>query len=106
MDSAIMHTVPSNEDSMVLAVPEPAAAAMTNLKILRAQSAAMAGGLERLDVGQDGRDHVVDLGAGRAARLLHLLLRRCHGLELGRRFIIAHPGHERAPEADPQHARE
>ena len=34
MDSAIVHTVPSNEDSMVLAVPEPAAAAMGNLKIL------------------------------------------------------------------------
>src|SRR3954462_2464844 len=34
MDSAIMHTVPSNDDSMVLAVPEPAAAAMANLKLL------------------------------------------------------------------------
>jgi K+-sensing histidine kinase KdpD len=34
MDSAIMHTMPSNEDSMVLAVPEPAQAAMTNLKLL------------------------------------------------------------------------
>src|SRR5687768_7256417 len=34
MDSAIMHTVPSNDDSMVLAVPEPAAAAMQNLKLL------------------------------------------------------------------------
>ncbi len=34
MDSAIMHTLPSNEDSMVLAVPEPAAAAMTNLRLL------------------------------------------------------------------------
>lgn len=34
MDSAIMHTMPSNEDSMVLAVPEPAAAAMTNLRLL------------------------------------------------------------------------
>jgi two-component system NtrC family sensor kinase len=34
MDSSILNTVPSNEDSMVLAVPEPAAAAMTNLKIL------------------------------------------------------------------------
>ena len=29
-----MHTIASNEDSMVLAVPEPAAAAMQNLKIL------------------------------------------------------------------------
>ncbi|HEY7115841.1 MAG TPA: ATP-binding protein, partial [Tepidisphaeraceae bacterium] len=34
MDSAIMHTVPSSDDSMVLAVPEPAAAAMANLKLL------------------------------------------------------------------------
>jgi two-component system, NtrC family, sensor kinase len=40
MDSAIMHTVPSSEDSMVLAVPEPAAAAMGNLKILYQLSAA------------------------------------------------------------------
>ena len=34
MDASIMHTVPSNDDSMVLAVPEPSAVAMTNLKIL------------------------------------------------------------------------
>ena len=34
MDSAIMHTVSSNDDSMVLAVPDPAAAALGNLKIL------------------------------------------------------------------------
>ncbi len=34
MDSSIMHTVASADDSMVLAVPEPAAVAMTNLKIL------------------------------------------------------------------------
>lgn len=39
MDSAIMHTVQSSEDSMVLAVPEPAAAAMANLKILYQLSA-------------------------------------------------------------------
>jgi signal transduction histidine kinase/pSer/pThr/pTyr-binding forkhead associated (FHA) protein len=41
MDSAIMHTIPSNEDSMVLAVPEPAAAAMSNLKILYQLGAAL-----------------------------------------------------------------
>jgi len=41
MDSAIMHTIPSNEDSMVLAVPEPAAAAMNNLKILYQLGAAL-----------------------------------------------------------------
>jgi two-component system NtrC family sensor kinase len=34
MEASIMQTVASNEDSMVLAVPEPAAAAMTNLKLL------------------------------------------------------------------------
>lgn len=34
MDSAIMATVSTSEDSLVLAVPEPAAAAMVNLKIL------------------------------------------------------------------------
>ena len=36
-----MHTVPSSEDSMVLAVPEPAAAAMANLKILYQLGAAL-----------------------------------------------------------------
>ncbi|HET6246855.1 MAG TPA: ATP-binding protein [Tepidisphaeraceae bacterium] len=41
MDSAIMATVPSSEDSMVLAVPEPAAAAMGNLKILYQLGAAL-----------------------------------------------------------------
>lgn len=34
MDSAIMASIPANDDSMVLAVPEPSAAAMSNLKIL------------------------------------------------------------------------
>ena len=41
MDSAIMATLPSSEDSMVLAVPEPAAAAMGNLKILYQLGAAL-----------------------------------------------------------------
>jgi signal transduction histidine kinase/pSer/pThr/pTyr-binding forkhead associated (FHA) protein len=41
MDSAIMHTIPSNEDSMVMAVPEPAAVAMANLKILYQLGAAL-----------------------------------------------------------------
>ncbi len=41
MDSSIMHTIPSNDDSMVLAVPEPAAAAMSNLKILYQLGAAL-----------------------------------------------------------------
>ncbi|HEX4053585.1 MAG TPA: ATP-binding protein [Tepidisphaeraceae bacterium] len=41
MDSSIMHTVQSADDSMVLAVPEPAAVAMTNLKILYQLGAAL-----------------------------------------------------------------
>ena len=41
MDSAIMHTVASNEDSMVMAVPEPSAAAVTNLKLLYQLGAAL-----------------------------------------------------------------
>ena len=41
MDSSIMHAINSNDDSMVLAVPEPAAAAMGNLKILYQLSAAL-----------------------------------------------------------------
>lgn len=41
MDSAIMHTVASNDDSMVLAVPEPAAVAVANLKILYELSASL-----------------------------------------------------------------
>ena len=43
MDSAIMHTIPSNDDSMVLAVPEPSAVAMTNLKILYQLGAQLGG---------------------------------------------------------------
>jgi two-component system NtrC family sensor kinase len=41
MESSIMHALPSSEDSMVLAVPEPAAAAVTNLKILYQLGAAL-----------------------------------------------------------------
>jgi two-component system, NtrC family, sensor kinase len=41
MDSAIVHAVPTGEDSIVLAVPEPAAAAMANLKILYQLGAAL-----------------------------------------------------------------
>jgi two-component system, NtrC family, sensor kinase len=41
MDSSIMHTVASNDDSMVLAAPEPAQAAMANLKILYQLGAAL-----------------------------------------------------------------
>lgn len=41
MDSAIMHTMPSSEDSLILAVPEPAAAAIGNLKILYQLGAAL-----------------------------------------------------------------
>ena len=41
LDASIMHTMPSNDDSMVLAVPEPALAAMTNLKLLYQLGAAL-----------------------------------------------------------------
>ena len=41
IDASIMHTVPSNDDSMVLAVPEPAAAALGNLKLLYQLGAAL-----------------------------------------------------------------
>jgi two-component system, NtrC family, sensor kinase len=41
MDSAIMHTVASNDDSMILAVPEPSAAAVSNLQILYQLAAAL-----------------------------------------------------------------
>jgi signal transduction histidine kinase len=41
MDSSIMHTMSSADDSMVLAVPEPAAVAMGNLKILYQLGAAL-----------------------------------------------------------------
>src|SRR6266480_1964836 len=41
MDASIMHTVASNDDSMVLAVPEPAAAAMNNLRMLYQLGAAL-----------------------------------------------------------------
>ncbi|MGC4032145.1 MAG: ATP-binding protein [Tepidisphaeraceae bacterium] len=41
MDSSIINTLPSNDDSMVLAVPEPAAAAMANLKMLYRLSAVL-----------------------------------------------------------------
>lgn len=41
MDASIVNTVNSSEDSVVLAVPEPAAAAMTNLKLLYQLGAAL-----------------------------------------------------------------
>ena len=41
MDSAILDVLPSSEDSLVLAVPEPAAAAVSNLKVLYRLSAAL-----------------------------------------------------------------
>ena len=41
MDSSIINTMPSSEDSLVLAVPEPAVAAMSNLKIMYRLSAAL-----------------------------------------------------------------
>jgi signal transduction histidine kinase len=46
IDASIMATVPSSEDSMVLAVPEPAAAAMNNLRVLYQLSAALGTGFD------------------------------------------------------------
>src|SRR3954453_19303589 len=57
MDSAIMHAVAANDDSMVLAVPEPAAAAMTNLKLLYQLGAALGSSFTALQV----LDVVMDL---------------------------------------------
>ena len=53
MDASIMHTVPSNDDSMVLAVPEPAAAAMNNLRILYQLGAALGSSFDT--------DHVLEV---------------------------------------------
>lgn len=41
LDSAIMHSIAANEDSMVLAAPEPAQAAMQNLRMLYQLGAAL-----------------------------------------------------------------
>lgn len=46
MDSAIMHTVDANDDSLILAVPEPSAAAMNNLQILYQLGAALGAAFE------------------------------------------------------------
>src|SRR5438034_1991823 len=62
MDASIMHTVPSNDDSMVLAVPEPAAAAMANLQLLYQLNASLGSSFDMeqvLEVGMDlGFEHV------------------------------------------------
>ncbi|MBC8105798.1 MAG: FHA domain-containing protein [Anaerolineae bacterium] len=50
MESSIINTVQSNDDSMVLAVPEPAAAAMTNLKLLYQLGAALGSSFTALQV--------------------------------------------------------
>lgn len=44
MDASIMHTMPSSGDSMVMAIPEPAAAAVSNLKILYQLGATLGSG--------------------------------------------------------------
>ena len=62
MDSAIMHAIPSGEDSMVLAVPEPTAAAMANLKLLYQLGAALG---SSFDVNQVARSRD---GSGLRAR--------------------------------------
>lgn len=49
VDSAIMHTVGANDDSLILAVPDPSAAAVSNLQILYQLGAALG---SAFDVGQ------------------------------------------------------
>jgi len=46
MDSAIMQSVPSSEDSMIMAVPDPTSAASTNLKILYQLNASLGTGVD------------------------------------------------------------
>src|SRR4051794_30076495 len=60
MDSAIMHAIPSSEDSMVLAVPEPAAAAMANLKILYQLGAALGSSFDVAQVAEVVMDLVFE----------------------------------------------
>ena len=72
MDSSIMHTVASSEDSMVLAVPEPAAAAMNNLKLLYQLGAALGSSFDAEHVLEVVMDLV--LGNMKADRGIILLL--------------------------------
>jgi len=60
MDSAIMHAIPSNEDSMVLAVPEPTAAAMANLKLLYQLGAALGSSFDVAQVAEVVMDLVFE----------------------------------------------
>src|SRR5687767_3370041 len=60
MDASIMHTVTSNDDSMVLAVPEPAAAAMSNLKILYQLGAALGSSFDIAQVAEVVMDLVFE----------------------------------------------
>jgi signal transduction histidine kinase len=60
MDSAIMHTVASNEDSMVLAVPEPAVSAMANLKLLYQLGSALGSSFDVDHVGEVVMDLVFE----------------------------------------------
>jgi len=79
MDSSIMHAIPSNDDSMVLAVPEPAAAAMANLKVLYRLGAALG---SSFDV-QQVLEVVMDLSFEhlQAERGIIMLLNRNNELE-------------------------
>jgi len=79
MDSSIMHAIASNDDSMVLAVPEPAAAAMANLKVLYRLGAALG---SSFDV-QQVLDVVMDLTFEhlQADRGIIMLLNRGNELE-------------------------
>jgi two-component system NtrC family sensor kinase len=60
MDSAIMHAIPSSDESMVLAVPEPTAAAMANLKLLYQLGAALGSSFDVAQVAEVVMDLVFE----------------------------------------------
>src|SRR4051812_3319990 len=60
MDSAIMHAIPSSEDSLVMAVPDPTAAAMANLKLLYQLGAALGSSFDVAQVAEVVMDLVFE----------------------------------------------
>ncbi|MCS7033024.1 MAG: ATP-binding protein, partial [Phycisphaerae bacterium] len=79
MDSSIMHSIQSNEDSMVLAVPEPAAAAMANLKVLYRLGAALGSNFNEQQVLEVVMDLILE--HIKAERGIILMLNRSGELE-------------------------
>src|SRR5205085_8307094 len=58
--SAIMHAIPSSEDSLVMAVPDPTAAAMANLKLLYQLGAALGSSFDVAQVAEVVMDLVFE----------------------------------------------